>query len=222
MPAGWGATWPAPHGRAGSPGCVPEQQQQPQPKGPASLGGSSPSSALFPPPPLASFLVRARRGRCVRAPASPRESRRSSQPLAVWATGFCRPLVAAPEIRARPGGGRCWEALAGTKPTARGLRLGPGALRRAGLLRCYPPDPRLRRPGVSPSPERARRQRGAKKVCPANTRGPGASRRRTCGGPRGHGAPLRRLPGSLCARSGTAGGGAALGLQGCARPEDFD
>lgn len=42
----------------------------------------------------------------------------------------CRPLVAAPRVRARPGGGRCWEARAGTVPTARqlpDLSVGPSA-----------------------------------------------------------------------------------------------
>lgn len=61
VPPGWGATWRAPYGRAGSSGCVPEQRQL-QPKRPASLmGGSSPSSAVFPPTRLASFLFRSPR-----------------------------------------------------------------------------------------------------------------------------------------------------------------
>lgn len=116
-PSGWGATWPAPRGRADSLDRVPEQRQRP-PKGSASfLGGSSPSSALFPPPAPAPFSSD-RRGRFVPALAGRSSlaapcSRSPGPPPA-----FCRPLVAALKVWARPGGGRCWEARVRTKPTA--------------------------------------------------------------------------------------------------------
>lgn len=101
-PPGCGATWRAPYERAGSPGGVPEQQQR-QPKGPSSLlGGSSPSSAGFPPPCLASFLFRSPPPRGPRASLVVPCSRSPSPPPA---SGY--PLVAAPRVRASPQGGRC-------------------------------------------------------------------------------------------------------------------
>ena len=81
------------------------------------LGGSSPSSALFPPPAPAPFSSDCR-GRFVPALAGRSSlaapcSRSPGPPPA-----FCRPLVAALKVWARPGGGRCWEARVRTKPTA--------------------------------------------------------------------------------------------------------
>lgn len=101
-PPGCGATWRAPYERAGSPGGVPEQQRR-QPKAPSSLlGGSSPSSAGFPPTRPTSFLFRSPPSRSPRASLVAPRSRSHCPPPASG-----HPLVAAPGIRARPQVGRC-------------------------------------------------------------------------------------------------------------------
>lgn len=78
------------------------------------------------------------------AAASPRQPRRRSLGAPCSRSpgrppASCRPLVAAPRVRARPRGGRCWEAGAGTKLIAlRFPNLGPSAARGQGS----PPPPR--------------------------------------------------------------------------------
>lgn len=70
----------------------------------------------------------------------------------------CRPLVAAPKVRARPGGGRCWEARPGRNRPHHGSRTSaqPRAPRGAKVLRRHPPGPHSRRPRVGKIPERTR------------------------------------------------------------------
>lgn len=116
-----GAALPGEHltrgGRA-APGCVPEPRW-PHPKGPASsLRGSSPASTPRAPPPSfpSSFTG---------SPRPPSPSVGLAAPCSrssPWPPASGRPLVAAPRARARPWGGRCWEAAAWTKHTAPGLQ----------------------------------------------------------------------------------------------------
>lgn len=69
---------------------------------------------LLLPQPRFSADRRARFGTSLAAPVSPLLA--AARPVGHRLLG--RPLVAAPRVRARPGGGRCWEARVRTKPTA--------------------------------------------------------------------------------------------------------
>lgn len=139
-PSGWGATWPAPRGRADSLDRVPEQRQRP-PKGSASfLGGSSPSSALFPPPAPAPFSSDCR-GRFV--PGTSLVARVSQ--LLEAARPVRHRLFAAHSSRHRKSGPAPGEGAAGKLESGRnrprrgsGTTAQPGAPREAKVLLRHP------------------------------------------------------------------------------------
>lgn len=151
---GWGATWPAPRGRADSLDRVPEQRQQP-PKGSASfLGGSSPSSALFPPPAPAPFSSDCR-GRFV-----PGTSLVASLPLLEAARPVRHRLLPPTRRAFRKGGARPGGAAGKLESERNRPRRGtprttaqPGAPREAKVLLRHPlGSPPRRQPGVRQKP----------------------------------------------------------------------